>query len=46
LAALLNNHAELITEIMAIWIAIYRPQEIVQYDNKKEFKGALLILLH
>jgi hypothetical protein len=35
-----------IAEVMAIWIIIFGPPKIVQCDNKRKFKEALLILLH
>ncbi|KFZ23265.1 hypothetical protein V502_02250 [Pseudogymnoascus sp. VKM F-4520 (FW-2644)] len=40
-----SKHAELIAEAFALFIAAFLPPNIVQADNGKEFKGALLILL-
>jgi hypothetical protein len=40
-----RKHSELIAEAFAEFIAAFLPPEVVQADNRKEFKGALLILL-
>ena len=40
-----SKHAEPIAEAFALFIAAFLPLKIVQCDNGKEFKGALLILL-
>ena len=40
-----SKHAEPIAEAFALFIAAFLPPKIVQADNGKEFKGALLILL-
>ena len=40
-----SKHAELIADAFALFIAAFLPPKIMQADNGKEFKGALLILL-
>ena len=40
-----SKHAEPIADAFALFIAAFLPPKIVQCDNGKEFKGALLILL-
>jgi transposase InsO family protein len=45
LYALKSKHSEPIAEAFAQFIAAFLPPKIVQADNGKEFKGALLILL-
>jgi hypothetical protein len=40
-----SKHAELISDCFAQFIAAFLPPKIMQADNGKEFKGALLILL-
>jgi hypothetical protein len=40
-----SKHAEPIAECFALFIAAFLPPKIMQADNGKEFKGALLILL-
>lgn len=40
-----SKHAEPIAEAFAQFIAAFLPPKIIQADNGKEFKGALLILL-
>ena len=40
-----SKHAKPIAEAFAIFIAAFLPPKIMQADNGKEFKGALLILL-
>ena len=40
-----SKHAEPIAEAFTCFIAAFLPPKIVQTDNGKEFKGALLILL-
>jgi hypothetical protein len=41
-----NKHSEPITEAFTQFIAAFLPPKILQADNSREFKGALLILLH
>jgi hypothetical protein len=45
LYALKSKHSEPIADAFAQFIAAFLPPKIVQADNGKEFKGALLILL-
>jgi hypothetical protein len=45
LYALKSKHAEPIAAAFAQFIAAFLPPKIMQCDNGKEFKGALLILL-
>jgi transposase InsO family protein len=45
LYTLKSKHAEPIAEAFAQFIAAFLPPKIVQADNGKAFKGALLILL-
>lgn len=45
LFALHSKHAEPIAKCIAIFIQAFFPMEILQCDDGKEFKGALLILL-
>jgi hypothetical protein len=40
-----SKHAEPIAEAFALFIAAFLPPKIMQADNGKEFKGALIILL-
>ena len=40
-----SKHAEPIADCFAQFIAAFLPPKIIQADNRKEFKGALLILL-
>jgi hypothetical protein len=40
-----SKHAEPIADAFALFIAAFLPPKIMQADNGKEFKGALLILL-
>ncbi|KFY17365.1 hypothetical protein V492_00720 [Pseudogymnoascus sp. VKM F-4246] len=40
-----SKHAEPIADCFALFIAAFLPPKIMQADNGKEFKGALLILL-
>jgi hypothetical protein len=40
-----SKHAKPIAEAFALFIAAFLPPKIMQADNGKEFKGALLILL-
>lgn len=40
-----SKHAQPIADAFALFIAAFLPPKIVQADNGKEFKGALLILL-
>jgi hypothetical protein len=40
-----SKHAEPIAEAFALFIAAFSPLKIMQADNGKEFKAALLILL-
>jgi hypothetical protein len=40
-----SKHAEPIATAFALFIAAFLPPKIMQCDNRKEFKGALLILL-
>jgi hypothetical protein len=40
-----SKHAEPIATTFALFIAAFLPPKIMQCDNRKEFKGALLILL-
>jgi hypothetical protein len=42
---LTSKHAEPIAEAFTRFIAAFLSSKIVQTDNGKEFKGALLILL-
>ena len=41
-----SKHAEPIANCFALFIAAFLPLKIMQANNRKEFKGALLILLH
>jgi hypothetical protein len=45
LFALYSKYVEPIAKCIAIFIQAFFPIEILQCDNRKEFKGALLILL-
>ena len=40
-----SKHAKPIADAFALFIAVFLPPKIMQADNRKEFKGALLILL-
>jgi hypothetical protein len=40
-----SKHVELIADCFALFITAFLPLKIMQADNGKEFKGALLILL-
>ncbi|KFY25048.1 hypothetical protein V491_01918, partial [Pseudogymnoascus sp. VKM F-3775] len=40
-----SKHAEPIADCFALFIAAFLPPKIMQADNRKEFKGPLLILL-
>jgi hypothetical protein len=40
-----SKYAKLIAKAFALFIAAFLPLKIMQADNEKEFKGALLILL-
>jgi hypothetical protein len=40
-----SKHVELIADCFAQFIAAFLPPKVMQADNGKEFKGALLILL-
>jgi hypothetical protein len=40
-----SKHVEPIIDDFALFIIAFLPPKIIQYDNGKEFKGALLILL-
>jgi hypothetical protein len=40
-----SKHVELIADCFALFITAFLPPKIMQADNGKEFKGALLILL-
>jgi transposase InsO family protein len=40
-----SKHAEPIADCFALFIIAFLPPKIMQADNGKEFKGALLILL-
>ena len=40
-----SKHAEPIADCFALFIAAFLPPKIMQADNGKEFKGALLLLL-
>jgi hypothetical protein len=40
-----SKHVELIAAAFAQFIRVFLPPKIMQYNNGKEFKGALLILL-
>jgi IS30 family transposase len=41
-----SKHAEPVAACFAQFVAVFLPLKIIQSDNGKEFKGALLILLH
>jgi hypothetical protein len=40
-----SKHTEPIADTFTLFITAFLPPKIVQCDNRKEFKGALLILL-
>jgi hypothetical protein len=40
-----SKHAELIANCFTQFITAFLPLKIIQADNRKEFKGALLLLL-
>ena len=40
-----SKHAEPVADAFALFIAAFLPPKIMQSDNGKEFKGALVILL-
>lgn len=40
-----SKHAQGVANCLSMWLRNFRPMKILQCDNGKEFKGALLILI-